>query len=1154
MKSIVSRKVFGFIIAFLLVIAGSVTPLAHAGSNNQVIYLNFKPDPTVEKPLTVYRVEYWADGQPKQTQMFSGQQADGYLNTNILAAGNPMNFRVYRTDTTSLQPGQSEKRVWESPAYSGVKPGNSIYTKWDVCSYSYKSGDTFNAAEGCKLAVSFTPDPNVPESEYNLWVWTDGAGGYSTPFTGKDAAGRLTAEVTVSAPNKKVNLIVRRSTAAKEWAWQTSDLKDIPVPGGIDIKTDSSFKLKPAENPNTLPKEVTVTVHYQRHDNKYDNWNLWTWIPGKDGSRVNFDGNHTATITHKDPNGIEKVGLIVRRSEPGNDWAEKNTPDDLFITKFPQGKAEVWIVQGDPKIYYSQADIPKPDSTNNCTELHSAEFNKKYYYEGELGAIYSPEKTTFRLWAPTAQAVEFVNYSQDGKVTAMTKGEKGTWEITFNGDQKGVEYRYRLHFDGGKINEAIDPYARAVTANSTRTVVIDTEKTVPHNWDGKRMPAFTSMKDAIIYEAHVRDLTIGPDNGITNKGKFLGLTEAGTKTKAGNLSGLDYLKSLGITHVQFLPVFDFGSVDEQGDISFNAQYNWGYDPQNYNVPEGSYATKPADPTSRILELKSMVETMHANDMRVIMDVVYNHVHKPEMSPLQQTVPNYYFRMDANCKFQDGTGVGNETASEQLMMRKYIVDSVTYWAKNYDIDGFRFDLMGIHDVETMKAVREALNKIDPSIVILGEGWKMGNHPAGVAAANQENAKKLPGISFFNDQYRDTVKGDNFELKHTGFISGANQVQRSWDLLNNIKGAQYVRDYLSPNQSVVYNEAHDNYTMFDKLKGSLPATTSDSELAQRHALGTGTQYLANGAVFIHAGQEFLRTKAGDHNSYKSPDSVNVFDYDRAQKYKKEVKFFRDLNQFRKQYDFMRQGSYDEVNKKYTHEIISGEETIATNHVGYTVKSAFPVKTKSGKDSADAFAFVNAGNQAWEAPLPAGEYEVMIKGLDVYQNPVALTSNGKVTVPPLSILLLREAAAPDPAPEPEPNPEPDPNPNPQPQPEPEPQPEPNPNPNPGVEPNPNPGGEPNPGSEPNPNPNPGIVPNPNPSPQNPTPNSKQPNPRPSESKSASPAGKKPSDKGKESAPRVRRQGLGQTGAGVPEMIMVSLLLSACGVTVKRRAQKRS
>lgn len=984
MKSRISRSFLGFFIAFLPVIAGSVTPLAHAGPNSQVMYLNFKPDPAVQKPLTVYRVEYWADGQPKKTQMFAGQQPDGYINTNILAPGDSLNFRVYRTDTTSLQQGQTENRVWESAVYSGVKPGNSLYTREDACSYSYNPGDALKSVGDCKVKVTFTPDPNVPESEYSLWVWTEGADGYPVSFTGKDANGKLTAEVTVADPHNKVNLLVRRSTPANEWKWKTKDFKDIPVPGQIDINADESSP-----------------------------------------------------------------------SQPG--------------------------------------------ATTNCADLHTAEFNNKYFYEGELGAIYSPEKTTFRVWAPTAQAVEFVNYSEGEKVTAMTKGEKGTWEITLDDDQKGVQYLYRLHFEGGKSNDAVDPYARAVTANGTYAVVIDADKTVPSNWDGKRMPAFTSMKDAIIYEAHVRDLTIGPDNGITNKGKFLGLTEAGTKTKAGNLSGLDYLKSLGVTHVQLLPIFDFGSVDELGDLSYNAQYNWGYDPQNYNVPEGSYATKPADPTSRILELKSMVETMHANDMRVIMDVVYNHVYNPETSPLQQTVPDYYFRMDANCKFQDGTGVGNETASEQLMMRKYIVDSVTYWAKHYDIDGFRFDLMGIHDVETMKAVREALNKIDPSIVILGEGWKMGNHPSGVAAANQENAKQMPGISFFNDQYRDTVKGDNFELNHTGFISGANEQQRSWDLLNNIKGAQYVRKYLGPDQSVVYNEAHDNYTMFDKLKGSLPAGTPDSEVAKRHALGTGTQYLANGAVFIHAGQEFLRTKAGDHNSYKSSDSVNVFDYDRAQQYEKEVKFFRDLNKFRKQYDFMRLGSYEAVNQKYTHEIIAGEESIATNHVGYTVKDAFPLKTKSGKESADAFAYVNADKQAWEAPLPAGEYEVMIKGLDVYQKPVTLTSNGKVTVPPLSILLVREAPAPEPEPEPEPNP--------------------------GTNP------------QPNPNPEPGS----------------QPGTQPSGSNSAASRTPNPSPRGKDSVQDRSVDHLATTGAGVPEIVFISLLLGASGVVLVFRARKR-
>lgn len=594
-----------------------------------------------------------------------------------------------------------------------------------------------------------------------------------------------------------------------------------------------------------------------------------------------------------------------------------------------------------------------------------------------------------------------MNYSDNAAVTPMARAEQGTWELTLEGDQQGLEYRYRLAFEDGTVNEAVDPYARAVTANGTHTVVVDVEHTVPEHWTGERMAPFSSIRDAIIYEAHVRDLTIGPDNGIAHKGKFLGLTETGTKTRSGNLSGLDYLKSLGVTHVQLLPIYDFGSVDETGDLSFNAQYNWGYDPQNYNVPEGSYSTNPQDPTARIVELKSMIAALHAHGIRVIMDVVYNHVHVAEKSPLQQTVPNYFFRVGQDGSLLDGTGVGNETASDRPMMRKYIVDSVAYWAKTYGMDGFRFDLMGIHDVDTMNAVREALNEIDPSIVILGEGWEMGNHPEGVLGANQNNAHRLPGIAFFNDHYRDTMKGDNFELGDTGFINGADQEHRSWDLLNHIKGAQHVREYLGSEQSVVYNEAHDNYTMFDKLKGSLPHA-SDEEIARRHTLATATQYLANGAVFIHAGQEFLRTKSGDHNSYKSPDAVNVFDYDRAAQFPKEVQFFRDLNAFRKQYDFMRLPSYEEINRKYAHGIIPGADcadSVHTNHVGYTVKDAFA-------GDSDAFVYVNAATEPWQAPLPAGEYEVMIRGMEVHDEPQSLTSTGDVVVPPLSILLLREA----------------------------------------------------------------------------------------------------------------------------------------------------
>ncbi|WP_218161325.1 type I pullulanase [Corynebacterium sp. NML120713] len=1006
MKSPTYKSILGFLLTFLLVFTGGTAPDARAFQNADVMYLTFTPDPAVEKPLTTYRVDYWAQGYNKQRQMFSSVLPNGDLYATIATDEHPLNFQVYRTDTLSLQQDEQENRIWESAVFEGVQTGNSVYAKADACSFSYKPDGPFRTGAQCALQVSFTPDPAVPESEYNLWVWYGENDGTSVPFTGKNGAGQLTAEIPTVAGHDKVNLIVRRSTAEQEWAWQSKDLRDIPTTGHVTIGTDSSYEFIPAEEPNGLPTKVSLTVHYVRHDNNYENWNVWTWLPDEGGHRVDFTDDHTATITHENPKGIEKVGLVVRRSDPGNEWASKNSPDDLYVSDFPDGKAEIWLVEGDSTIYYSKDDVP-PAPENKCSALHSKEFNEKYFYDGELGAIYSPDKTTFRVWAPTAKSVEFVNYSDNAAVTPMTQGERGTWELTIDGDQQGLEYRYRLAFDDGTVNEAVDPYARAVTANGTRTVVIDAEKTVPNNWDGKRMAPFSSMKDAIIYEAHVRDLTIGLDNGITNKGKFLGLTEAGTKTQAGNLSGLDYLKSLGVTHVQLLPIYDFGSVDETGDLSFNAQYNWGYDPQNYNVPEGSYSTDPQDPTARIVELKSMISTLHDNDIRVIMDVVYNHVYTPEDSPLQQTVPNYFFRMDSNCNFFDGTGVGNETASEQLMMRKYIVDSVTYWAKNYGIDGFRFDLMGIHDVETMNAVREALNEIDPSIVILGEGWEMGNHPAGVLGANQKNAKKLPGIAFFNDQYRDTVKGDNFELTHTGFINGANQEHRSWDLLNNIKGAQHVRDYLGPEQSVVYNEAHDNYTMFDKLKGSMPHA-SDGEIAKRHTLGTATQYLANGAVFIHAGQEFLRTKSGDHNSYKSPDAVNVFDYDRAAQFAKEVQLFRDLNAFRKQYDFMRLPSYGAINNKYTHEITAGADSINTNHVGYTVKDAFA-------GDVDAFVYVNAATEPWQAPLPVGEYEVMIQGMDVYDEPQALSSDGEVAVPPLSIMLLRETPDPEPSPEP-------------------------------------------------------------------------------------------------------------------------------------------
>lgn len=637
---------------------------------------------------------------------------------------------------------------------------------------------------------------------------------------------------------------------------------------------------------------------------------------------------------------------------------------------------------------------------NNISYLHSKEFNDKYYYDGELGAIYSKEKTLFRLWAPTAKQVELIDYNLN-KEYPMQSLDRGIWELALYRNCELMQYNYRLHFADGKIETSTDPYSRSLTANSLRSVVVDLFKTNPQNWGETRMPSFSGA--AIIYEVHIRDLTIGKNNGITNKGKFLGLTEENTRTTKGNLSGLDYLSNLGVTHVQLLPINDFGTVDECAELGYNAQYNWGYDPLNFNVPEGSYISDPGNPIKRISEPKQMIAAMHKKGLRVIMDVVYNHVYttldklgSQYKSSLEKTVPGYYFRMKKDGSFYDGTGCGNEAASEQPMMRKYIIDSVCYWAKEYRIDGFRFDLMGILDIDTMHAVRAELDKIDPSIIILGEGWDMGTHPRGSEGANQRNIHKLPGIAVFNDWYRNTIKGGN-SLNDKGFINGGNNIGFSWALLNNIKGMQHNEYYTynSPLQSVVYNEAHDNFTLYDQLVRN---GYFEEEIIKMHALALCTQYIANGIVFIHGGQEFLRSKKGDQNSYASPDSINEFDYDRVEDYLENYKLFKSLNEFRKKYNFVRLNNYNDINKSYTHDYLPG--TIGINNLGYKVSKTI---IDENKIEHDAYILINSGNKPLNAPLPKGDYKLIIDGMRVYDNTEMYYSEGYIEVPAMSLILL-------------------------------------------------------------------------------------------------------------------------------------------------------
>lgn len=550
--------------------------------------------------------------------------------------------------------------------------------------------------------------------------------------------------------------------------------------------------------------------------------------------------------------------------------------------------------------------------------VRSNDFDNYFSYDGELGALYEKEGTLLRVWTPTAKSVEVWIYADDSFKGPSTKIEmvqkpKGIFEAYLPGDQHGTIYVYKILFLNNRESISVDPYARATTVNGMKSVIADLNRTNPDGW-GERLPAFGLPEEAIIYELHIRDFSISETSGIVNKGKFLGLTEKNTQNASGRKTGLDYLIDLGITHIQILPMFDYATVDEANLTE--PQYNWGYDPLNYNVPEGSYSTDPFDPFNRIFELKQMIRTLHDNGLRVIMDVVYNHVYDPKDQALERTVPGYFYRYNADGSLANGTGVGNDTASERHMMRKYIIDSVKYWAKEYHLDGFRFDLMGIHDSVTMNAIREALDKIDPSIIIIGEGWEMSTPLPEDLKASQRNAQAMPRIAHFNDSIRIALKGSDFgDGKDRGFISGKNYLEDL--LLRNIKGAMHLSShssYVDPEQVIQYVEAHDNLTLYDKLLRSNPDDSEEVRI-KRHTLATSIVLLSQGVPFIHGGQEFLRTKAGVANSYQSPDEINQFEWERVTTFEESVAYVKGLIALRKSEYLFRLHTHEEIDTHFT-----------------------------------------------------------------------------------------------------------------------------------------------------------------------------------------------------------------------------------------------
>ena len=570
-------------------------------------------------------------------------------------------------------------------------------------------------------------------------------------------------------------------------------------------------------------------------------------------------------------------------------------------------------------------------------------------YNGkDLGLTYSPKAATFKIWAPTATAATLNLYKSDMGGNAvrsinMNKGENGVWQITVPENLKNSYYTFQVNIGNAWSEEVVDPYAKACGTNGLRAQVIDLKETNPVGWAQDKSPNFSvsnKQTDAVIYELHVRDASIHASSGIKNKGKFLGLAEVGTKNSAGQSTGLSHIKELGVTHVHLLPFYDYNSVDE---TKAAVQYNWGYDPVNYNIPEGSYSTNPADGKVRIKELKELIKTMHSNGLRIIMDVVYNHTALTKNANFNILVPDYYYRKRADGSFSDASSCGNETASDNAMFQKFMIESVVYWVNEYHIDGFRFDLMGIHDIETMNLISDTLHKIKPSIVLYGEGWTSSSSPLPEEKrALKKNAAQLNGIAVFSDDMRDGIKGSVFNIDDRGFATGniGNSESVKFGIVAagkhpqiNYSKVNYSKEPYTagPAGLINYADCHDNNILWDKIALSFKEA-SVAERTKMHELAYAIVLTAQGASFLHAGTEFLRTKNGVENSFDKGDIVNGIDWDLKTKNNTSYQFIKNLVQIRRAHPAFRLQTAAQI---ATH--INFENSQPAGIIAYTINGA-------------------------------------------------------------------------------------------------------------------------------------------------------------------------------------------------------------------------
>ena len=630
----------------------------------------------------------------------------------------------------------------------------------------------------------------------------------------------------------------------------------------------------------------------------------------------------------------------------------------------------------------------------------SLEFEEKFTYHGhDLGATWSTDRTVFKLWAPTAQKAQ-VRLYQTGTPEAndlirkvfMDRTENGTWTAVVEGDLNGIYYTFAVLL-GNDVAEACDPYAKTTGVNGRRAMIIDMASTNPDGWETDCDPnAGMDFTDAVIYELHVRDLSADRGSGIKNKGKFLGLIETGTKTRSGIPTGLDHIKDLGITHLHLLPIYDYGSVDEAH--LEKAQFNWGYDPTNFNVPEGSYSTDPYHGEVRVRELKQTIKGLHDNGISVIMDVVYNHVYDAKDFCFNRLVPMYFSRITDGV-VSNGSGCGNDTASERSMVHKYIVDSVCYWADEYHIDGFRFDLVGLIDVDTVNSIVTEVHKRHPNVVFYGEGWTMKTDlTKDVPLATQTNSPMTPGFAYFNDTLRDSLRGSTFISDALGYVTGA--VGIGDKLESCFRGLPFWCQ--DPKQTINYVSCHDNNTFLDRITLALPHRSFEDRV-RMYKLGAVFYMTSQGIPFMQAGEEMLRSKPGlrggfVENSFKSPDKVNSIKWNllEQKEYQDTFAYYKGLIAFRKAHPVLRLTS--------SYEVLSHIVPVYCQHpqVG-----AFHINGDiAGEPCQEMFVVFNAADTSQTIPLPQEKWQVYINDTRAGTDPIE-TVEDTLTVPPICAMVL-------------------------------------------------------------------------------------------------------------------------------------------------------